>query len=78
MIKVQKVIITDISRKGTGSNEKSPVQAVTEIYTKKRDLIAFNDPLGNYSIEQMIEFASYCRQEDNTSIIELFRRWSGG
>lgn len=78
MIEVKEVIVTDMTRKGSGLNEKSPVRAVTEVYSKQGDLIASRDPFGNYSIEQMIEFGRVCRQDNELSVIELFRRWSGG
>src|SRR5690606_30170881 len=78
MIEVKEVIITDINKKGAGTDENSPVRSITEIYTKEGDLLASSDPFGNYSMEQMIEFAELCRQKkEGVSVAELFRRCFG-
>lgn len=45
------------SKKRTGDGLVFPVRVVVEVFDKDGTLIASNDPMGNYTIEQMVEFA---------------------
>ena len=75
MIHTQELIITDLSRRGNGQNEASPVRAVVEIYTKDGLLLATNDSQGNYTVEQMIEFGKICQTKKELSAEENYLSW---
>lgn len=75
MIQVKELIVTDLSRKGTGKTELSPVRSVLEIYSKEGDLLATHDSQGNYSVEDLIAFGKYCMSLNSLSIEEIFTKW---
>ncbi len=75
MINVKEVVITDLSRKGTGKDVTSPVRPILEIYTKEGELIAFHDSQGNYSVEDLISFSKYCLSNKELSIEEALQNW---
>ena len=57
MIQVQELIVTDLSRKGTGKDVTSLIRTVLEVYTKNGELLAYHDSQGNYSVEDLISFS---------------------
>jgi hypothetical protein len=75
MIQTQELIITDLSRRGNGQNETSPIRTVVEIYTKDGQLLASNDSRGNYTVEQMIEFGKICQAKKELSAEEIYLSW---
>lgn len=75
MIQLEELIVTDLSRKGSGKNELSPVRPVLEIYSKEGDLLATHDSQGNYSVEDLIAFGKFCMSKNDVSIEELFKKW---
>ena len=75
MIQVKELIITDLSRRGSGREETSPIRSVLEIYTKEGELLAVSDNQGNYTVEQLIAFAKLCRQKPEESIENIFQFW---
>jgi len=75
MIQVKELVITDLSRKGSGKNVFSPVRTVIEVYSKQGELLAFHDSFGNYSIEDLISFGNFCLSNNKQSIEELFKQW---
>ena len=76
MINVQEVIITDLNRRGNGKD--TPLRRIIEVYEKDGSLIAQNDPMGNYRMEDMIEFAKYCRADGTSRTEELLDKWKEG
>ena len=75
MIQVKELIVTDLSRRGTGNDETSPVRSLLEVYTKDGKLLAVHDSQGNYSIEQLIAFAKLCRQNPDLTIEKVYQSW---
>jgi len=75
MIQVKELIVTDLSRKGIGKNELSPVRSVLEIYSKEGDLLATYDSQGNYSVEDLIAFGKFCISLKDLPIEEIFTKW---
>ena len=75
MIQVKELVITDLSRKGSGQNILSPVRTVLEIYSKQGDLLAFHDSYGNFSIEDLVEFGHLCQLNKELSVEEIFNKW---
>lgn len=75
MIQVKELVVSDLSRKGTGLNELSPIRSVFEVYSKEGDLLAVNDSQGNYSVEDLIAFGIFCLSKKDLSIEEIFKQW---
>ncbi|RWZ82723.1 MAG: hypothetical protein EO766_17950 [Hydrotalea sp. AMD] len=75
MIQVKELIVTDLSRKGTGTSEISPVRTVLEVYTKDGELVATNDTLGNYSVEDLHSLAAFCLANKELSAKEVLQKW---
>ena len=75
MIQVKELIITDLSRKGSGKDVTSPIRTVLEVYTKEGDLLAFNDSQGCYSIEDLISFSKFCLSNKDLSSEEALKKW---
>jgi hypothetical protein len=75
MVQVKELVLTDLSRKGTGKNELSPIRSVFEVYSKEGVLLAINDSQGNYSLEDLIAFGKHCMLKNDLSIEEKFRQW---
>lgn len=76
MIQVKELVITDLSRRGTGKDETSPVRSVLEVYSKNGDLLAVHDSHGNYTVEQLISFAKLCREKSEISIEKNYQSWA--
>lgn len=74
MIHVKELVVTDLSRKGTGQNELSPIRSVFEVYSKDGNLLAMNDSLGNYSVEDLVAFGKFCMSKKDLSIEEIFKQ----
>ncbi len=75
MIQVKELVVSDLSRRGTGQNELSPIRSVFEVYSKEGELLAANDSQGNYSVEDLIAFGKFCMSKSDLSIEELFKKW---
>jgi hypothetical protein len=75
MIQVKELVVSDLSKKGTGQNELSPIRSVFEVYSKEGDLLAMHDSLGNYSVEDLIAFGKFCMSKKDLSIEEVFKQW---
>ncbi len=75
MIQVKELVVTDLSRKGSGQNILSPVRSVFEVYSKQGELLAFHDSQGNYSIEDIISFGNFCLSNKDLQIEEIFSKW---
>lgn len=75
MIQVKELIVTDLSRRGNGRDETSPVRSVLEVYTKDGELLAVYDSQGNYTVEQLIEFAKLCREKSDIAIENIYQSW---
>lgn len=75
MIQVKELVVTDLSRKGSGQNILSPVRTVLEVYSKQGDLLAFHDTYGNFSIEDLIDFGQFCLSNKDLSVEEIFNKW---
>lgn len=75
MIKVKELIVTDLSRKGTGKDVTSPIRTVLEVYTKAGELLAYNDSQGNYSVEDLISFSNFCVSNKELSVSEALQKW---
>jgi hypothetical protein len=75
MIQVKELIVSDLSRKGTGQNQLSPIRSVFEVYSKEGDLLAINDSLGNYSVEDLISCGTFCMSKNDVPIEDLFKKW---
>jgi len=75
MIQVKELVVTDLSRKGSGQNELSPVRSVLEVYSKEGELLAIHDSQGNYSVEDLIAFGKLCLSKTDLSIEDLFKKW---
>ncbi|HAY32566.1 MAG TPA: hypothetical protein PK536_10185 [Ignavibacteria bacterium] len=76
MIKVKELIVTDLSRRGNGRDETSPVRSILEVYTKNGELLAVHDSQGNYTVEQLIAFAKLCREKSDVAIEKIYQSWS--
>ena len=76
MIQVKELIVTDLSRRGNGRDETSPVRSVLEVYTKDGELLAVHDSQGNYTVEQLIAFAKLCREKSDVEIENIYQSWS--
>jgi hypothetical protein len=76
MIQVKELVVTDLSKRGSGSEEISPVRSVLEVYTKEGELLAVHDSQGNYSVEQLVAFAKLCREKSDVAIEEIYQSWS--
>lgn len=75
MIQVQELIVTDLSRKGTGKDVTSLIRTVLEVYTKNGELLAYHDSQGNYSVEDLISFSMFCLSNKELSIDEALQKW---
>lgn len=75
MIQVKELIVSDLSRKGTGQNQLSPIRSIFEVYSKNGDLLAINDSQGNYSVEDLIAFGTFCMSKNDVPIEDLFKKW---
>lgn len=75
MIQVKELIITDLSRKGTGKDVTSPIRTVLEIYTKDGQLLACHDSQGNYSVEDLISFSRFCMSNKEMSSEDALEKW---
>lgn len=75
MIQVKELVVSDLSRKGTGQTELSPIRSVFEVYSKEGDLLAMHDSLGNFSVEDLIAFGKFCMSKKDLSIEEIFKQW---
>jgi hypothetical protein len=62
MIQVKELVVTDLSRRGKGRDEISPVRSVLEVCTNEGELLAVHDSQGNYTVEQLVAFAKLCRK----------------
>lgn len=76
MIQVKELVVTDLSRRGNGRDETSPVRSVLEVYTKDGELLAVHDSQGNYTVEQLIAFAKLCREKSDVAIENIYLSWS--
>lgn len=54
MVKCEEFVISDLLIKGDG--KETPVRRIIQIYKKDGELLAENDPIGNFNIEQLIMF----------------------
>jgi|GEM_PF-6892040 len=59
MTHCEEVIITTQKRVGTGQNITSPIRLVKQVFSKDGDLIAESDPMGNYTVEDIMRFSEY-------------------
>ena len=75
MIQVKELIVSDLTRKGSGKSPFSPVRQVIEVYSKEGDLLAFHDKFGNFSIEDLFEFGNLCLSNKALSVEEIFNKW---
>lgn len=75
MIQVKELIVTGLSRRGNGRDETSPVRSDLEVYTKDGELLAVYDSQGNYTVEQLIEFAKLCREKSDIAIENIYQSW---
>ncbi len=75
MIQIKELIVTDLSRKGSGKDILSPVRKVLEVYSKQGDLLAFHDSCGNFSIEDLVEFGQFCLSNKDLTVEEIFNKW---
>lgn len=75
MIQVKELIVSDLSRKGTGKEVTSPIRTVLEVYTKDGELLAYHDSQGNYSVEDLISFSKFCLSNKNLSSEEALQKW---
>ena len=75
MVEVKELIVTDLSRKGTGKDVTSPIRTVLEIYTKDGKLLAYLDSQGNFSVEDLISFSSFCLSNKELSVSEALQKW---
>jgi hypothetical protein len=75
MIQVKELIVTDLSRKGTGKDVTSPIRAVVEVYTKEGELLAYHDSQGNYSVEDLISFSNFCLSNKELSSEDALKKW---
>ena len=75
MIQVKEVVITDLSRKGSGQNILSPVRTVLEVYSKQGDLLAYHDSFGSFAVEDLLEFGQFCLSNKELSVEEIFNKW---
>ena len=75
MVEVKELVVTDLTRRGTGQSEWSPVRTILEIYTKEGGLLATHDSQGNYSIEELVSFATLCRQYPERAFKELLNEF---
>ena len=75
MIQVKELIVSDLTRKGSGQSPFSPVRQVIEVYSKQGDLLAFHDSYGNFSVEDLVEFGRFCLSNKELSVEEIFNKW---
>ena len=75
MIQVKELIVSDLTRKGSGKSPFSPVRQVIEVYSKQGDLLAFHDSYGNFSVEDLVEFGRFCLSNKELSVEEIFNKW---
>lgn len=75
MIQVKELIVTDLTRKGTGKDVTSPIRTVLEVYTKDGELLAYYDSQGNYSVEDLISFSNFCLSNKELSSQEALQKW---
>lgn len=61
-VKCVEVIISSLTRRGTGDSSLSPVRCVTQVFTKDGQFIAENDPFTDdkFVLMDMVHFARYC------------------
>ncbi len=54
------VIISKQLRRGSGKSNRSPIRAITQVFTKNGDLIAEHDPCPeNFTPSDLVKFAQY-------------------
>ena len=75
MIQVKELIVSDLSRKGSGVNQLSPVRSILEVYSKNGDLLAVHDSLGNFSIEDLFDFGKFCLSNKELTVEEILNKW---
>lgn len=73
MVKIEELIITDITMRGTGTT--TPFRLVFEVYNKNGDLLASKDPCADFTIYEMVEFSKHCRENFNEDILCLLKEW---
>jgi predicted proteasome-type protease len=76
MIQVKDLVVTDLSRRGNGRDEISPVRSIIEVYTKDGELLAVHDSQGNYTVEQLVAFAKLCREKSDETIEKNYKSLS--
>ena len=73
--KVKELIVTNLMQRGLLKNNVSTIRNLTQVYTKAGELIAQADPWGNFTQEDMVEFALVCKSNPEKSVPELLREW---
>lgn len=74
MIRVQKVIVTDIGHKGTGI-EPSMYRGVVQVFSLSGKLIAEKDQF-SYPMEELIEFGKLCQDNPGESALKIWGKWN--
>ncbi len=75
MIQVKELIVSDLTRKGSGQSPFSPVRTVLEVYSKQGDLLAYHDSFGSFAVEDLLEFGQFCLSNKELSVEEIFNKW---
>ena len=71
-VKIEEVIVVNSRPRGKGILPYSPMRKVREVFTKEGVPIAFEDPCGNYTSEDVFEFGKICKESKDQDIEELF------
>lgn len=77
-VKLIQVIFCEKVTIGKGEPD-SPMRRIIEIFDTEGKLLAKNDPCGNYSIEDLNEFALFCYSNDGlkTNSVDRWREKTG-
>lgn len=65
----QELIVCRLATKGKGV-QGSPLRRLTQIYSKDGQLVAENDPLGGYTIEDLADLTTHLSQPGHHTLQE--------
>lgn len=64
--RVEEVIICDLKLEGNcNGNTANPARIVTQVFSKSGEIIATNDPYGNFTIDDIARFGWLVRAPEN-------------
>ena len=75
MILTEEVIITNLHKRGIVKNNTSTLRNITQVYSKSGNIIAESDPWGNFTQEDLVDFAKFCSGRPADQPEDTLREW---